>query len=51
MKSKEKKLEFVELKSKMYSLIAVDGGEVNNKNVVKTLRHKENTDVLLNKKL
>ena len=48
--------EFVGLKSKMYSLIAVDDEEVKktkgvNKNVVKKIRHKEYIDVLFNKKM
>ena len=48
--------EFVGLKWKMYSLIAVDGGEIKkakgvNKYVVKNIRHKEYTDVLFNKKM
>ena len=48
--------EFVGLKSKMYSLIALDSEEVKkvkgvNKNVVKKIRHKEFVDVLFNKKL
>ena len=47
--------EFVELKSKMYSLIAVDGKENKkekgvNKNVIKNIRHKEYIDVLFTKK-
>ena len=47
---------FVGLKSKMYSLVAVNGGEVKkakgvNKNVVKNMRHKEFPDVLFNKKI
>ena len=46
--------EFAGLKSKMYSLIAVDSEEVKkakgvNKNVVKKIRHKELVDVLFNK--
>ena len=46
--------EFVGLKSKRYSLIAVDDEEVKkakrvNKNVVKKIRHKEFADVLFNK--
>ena len=45
---KEKNSEFVVLKSKMYSLIAVDGGE--NENVVKKIRHKKYINVLFNKK-
>ena len=48
--------EFVGLKSKMYSLIAVDSEEVKkakgvNKNVVKKMRHKEFADVLFNGKM
>ena len=48
--------EFVGLKSKMYSLVAVDGKENKkaktvNKNVVKNTRHEEYIDVLFNKKL
>ena len=48
--------EFVVLKSKMYSLIAVDSEEVKkgkrlNKNVAEILRHKELVDVLFNKKM
>ena len=48
-------IEFIELKSKMYSLIDKDSEEVNkakgvNKNVIKNIRHKEYTDVLFNKK-
>ena len=48
--------EFVALKSKMYSLIAVDGGEVKkakevNKNIVKSIRHKEFVNALFNKKM
>ena len=46
--------EFFGLKSKMYSVIAVDGKEIKkakgvNKNVVKNTRHKEFVDVLFNK--
>ena len=46
--------EFAGLKSKMYSLIAVDSEEVKkakgvNKNVVKKISHKELVDVLFNK--
>ena len=45
-------VEFVGLKSKMYSLIASDGKEVNKANGVnKKLRHKEYLDVLFNKKI
>ena len=48
--------EFVGLKSKMYSLIAADGREVKkakgvNKNVVKSIRHKEFVDALFNTKI
>ena len=48
--------EFVELKSKIYSLIAVDSEEVKkakgvNKNVVQNIRHKEFVDVLFNEKM
>ena len=48
--------EFVGLKSKMYSLISVNGEEnkkakVVNKNVVKNTRHKEVVDLLFNKKM
>ena len=47
--------EFVGLKSKMYSLVHVDGRENKkvkgvNKNVVKNRRRKEFVDVLFNKK-
>ena len=47
--------EFVGLKSKMNSLIVVDGKEIKkakgvNKNAVKSLRHKGHIDVLFNKK-
>ena len=46
---------FVVLKSKMYSLVDVDGEENKktkevNKNVVKNARHEEFVDVLFNKK-
>ena len=46
--------EFIGLKSKMYSLIAVDDEEVKKakgvyKNVVKKIRHEEFVDVLFNK--
>ena len=46
--------EFAGLKSKMYSLIAVDSEEVKkakgvNKNVVKKISHKELVDILFNK--
>ena len=56
MNSKKKLNEFVRLKSKMYSLIAVDGKEVKkakgvNKNVVKSTRPKEFFDALFNKKI
>ena len=48
--------EFVVVKSKTYSLIALDGDEIKkakgvNKNVVKNTRHKEHVDVWFNKKL
>ena len=48
--------EFVGLKSKMYSLIIVDGEDIKkakgvDKNVVKNTRHKEFVDVLFNEKL
>ena len=48
--------EVVALKSKMYSLIAVDVGEVKkakevNKNIVKSIRHKEFVNALFNKKM
>ena len=48
--------EFVGLKSKMYSLIAVDCREVKkvkgvNKNVVKSIRHEEFVDALFNTKV
>ena len=47
--------EIIGLKSKMYSLIDVDGKEnkkakVVNKTVVTNMRHKEFVDVLFNKK-
>ena len=47
--------EFVRLKSKMYSLIAVDGREIKkfrwvNENVFKSIRNKEFVDALFNKK-
>ena len=43
-------IEFVGLKTKMYSLISVDDREVNKaKRVNKKLRHKEYVDVLFNK--
>ena len=46
--------EFIRLKSKIYSLIAVGGKEIKNakgvkKNVVQNINHKEYIDVLLNK--
>ena len=45
-------VEFVRLKSKMYSLIGVDDREVNkSKGINKKLRHKEYVDVLFNKKV
>ena len=48
--------EFIGLKSKMYSLIAVDGEDVKkakgvNKNIIKKIRHEKYTDVLFNKKM
>ena len=48
--------EFLGLKSKMYSLIAVDSREIKkekavNKNVVKNIRHEEYINVLFNKKM
>ena len=44
--------EFIELKSKMYSLISVDNKEVNKaKGVNKKLKHKEYLGVLFNKKV
>ena len=48
--------EFVVLRSKMYSLIAVDGEEIikakgRNKNIVKNIRHKELIRVLFNNKI
>ena len=55
--SKEKVVnEFVKLKSKMYSLIAVDSEEVKkakevNKNVAKKIRHEEFVDDLSNNKM
>ena len=47
---------FLGLKSKMYSLIAVDSREIKkekavNKNVVKNIRHEEYISVLFNKKM
>ena len=49
MKSKETTGKFVRLKSKMYSLIDVNGGENKkekgvNKNIFKKIRHKEFVD-------
>ena len=45
-------IEFVGLKSKMYSLISVDDREVNKaKGINKKLRHEECVDVLFNKKV
>ena len=45
-------IEFVGLKSKMYSLISVDDREVNKgKGINKKLRHQEYVDVLFNKKV
>ena len=44
--------EFVELKSKMYSLISVDDEELTKAKVVsKKIRHKEFVDVLFNRKV
>ena len=48
--------EFIGLKSKMYSLIAVDNEEVKeakgvNKNVIKNIRHNEFGELLFNKKM
>ena len=44
--------EFVELKSKMYSLISVDDEEVTKaKGMNKKIRHKEFVDILFNKKV
>ena len=44
--------EFVNLKSKMYSLISVDDKEVNKaKGIIKKIWHKEYLDVLFNKKV
>ena len=48
--------EFVVLRSKMYSLIAVDGEEIikakgRNKNIVKNIRLKELIGVLFNNKI
>ena len=48
----QKVVEFVGLKSKMYSLISIDNNEVRKaKGVNKKLRHKEFVDVLFNKKV
>ena len=45
-------VEFVGLKSKMYSLISSDGKEINKaKGINKKLRHDEYLDVLFNKKV
>ena len=45
-------IEFIGLKSKMYSLISVDDKEVNKaKGINKNLRHKEYHNVLFNKKV
>ena len=45
-------MEFVGLKSKMYSLVNVDDGEINKaKGINKKLRHEEYVDVLFNKKI
>ena len=46
----------IPLKSKMYSLVAVDSGEIKkakgvNKNVVKNIRHEEYINDLFNKKM
>ena len=47
-----KAIEFIGLKSKMYSMISVDNKEVNKaKGVSKKLRHTEYIDVLFNKKV
>ena len=44
-------IEFVGLKSKMYSLISIDDKEVNKaKEINKKLRHREYVDALFNKK-
>ena len=44
--------EFFGLKSKMYSLISVNGEEVTKaKGVNKKIKHKESADVLFNKKV
>ena len=48
--------DFIELKSKMYSLIVADSEEVKkakgvNKKIVKKIRHKEFADVLFNKRM
>ena len=48
----QKNIEFVGLKSKMYSLSSVDNKEVSKaKGVNKKIRHKEFVDVLFNKKV
>ena len=48
----QKNIEFVGLKSKMYSLSSVDNKEVSKaKGVNKKIRHKEFVDVLVNKKV
>ena len=45
-------VEFIGLKSKMYSLVSVDDNEVcKAKGINKKLRHEEYVDVLFNKKL
>ena len=47
-----KMVEFVGLKSKMYSLISVDDREVNKaKEINEKLRHEEYVDILFNKKV
>ena len=48
--------EFVGLKSKMHSLVSVDGEEIKkakgvNKNIVKSIRHKKFVHALFNKKI
>ena len=48
--------EFVGLKSTMYSLVTIDGGEIKkakgvNKNIVDSIRHKEYGDILFDKRL
>ena len=48
--------EFIGLKSKMYSLVAVNNEETKNakgvnKNVVKDIRHREYIDILFNKQM